>query len=299
MRIVVTGGTGFLGSALVTHLRAGGHVVSVLTRKPTRQGEIEWVPGRGPAALVNALQGVNAVVNLAGASIAKRWTKAHKRALWESRVPLTRALVEAMAQVNPAPDVLLSGSAVGVYGDRGEEPLTEASALGNDFLASLGSAWEKEALAAAPRTRTVLLRSGIPLERSGGALPQMALPFHFFAGGPIGSGRQYLSWIHRDDWVAMTTWAMTNPAVTGPINVTAPEPVTNREFTRTLGRVLHRPAFMPAPGFAVRAVLGEMAHVILEGQRVLPARAREMGFEFKYPSLELALRSIYSRGVRL
>lgn len=294
MRVVVTGGTGFLGAALVHHLRAAGHAVSVLTRKATRQGEIEWNPRQGSAALVNALRGADAVVNLAGASIAQRWTKAHKQALWESRVPFTRALVEAMAQVDPAPAVLVSGSAIGIYGDRGDEPLTETSAPGSDFLASLGTAWEQEALAAAPRTRTVLLRTGIALERSGGALPQMALPFHFFAGGPIGSGRQYLSWIHRDDWVAMTTWALTNRAVSGPLNVTAPEPVTNREFTKTLGRVLHRPAFMPAPGFALRGVLGEMAAMILEGQRVLPAMASELGFEFRYPRLEPALRAIYS-----
>jgi uncharacterized protein (TIGR01777 family) len=294
MRIGVTGGTGFLGSALVLHLRSAGHAVSVLTRNPTRPGEIAWKPERGPAALVDALRGVNAVVNLAGASIAQRWTKAHKRALWESRVPLTRTLVEAMAQVDPAPRAFLSGSAVGIYGNRGDEPLTEASALGNDFLASLGTAWEQEALAAAPRTRTVLLRTGVALDRSGGALPQMALPFHFFAGGPIGSGRQYLSWIHRDDWVAMTTWALTNPAVSGPLNVTAPGPVTNREFTKTLGRVLQRPALMPAPGFALRVVLGEMANTILEGQRVVPAKASDLGFEFKHPALEPALRAIYS-----
>jgi uncharacterized protein (TIGR01777 family) len=294
MRIVITGGTGFLGSALVSHLRTAGHVVSVLTRTPTRPGEIAWKPGVSSVALDDALRGADAVVNLAGASLAQRWTKTHKRTLWESRVPLTRALVQAMAQVDPAPRVFLSGSAVGIYGNRGDEPLTEASALGNDFLASLGTAWEQEALAAAPRTRTVLLRTGIVLERSGGALPQMAFPFYFFAGGPIGSGRQYLSWIHRDDWVAMTVWALTNPAVSGPLNVTAPEPVTSREFTKTLGRVLHRPAVMPAPGFALRAVLGEMAKIILEGQRVLPAKASELGFEFKHPALEPALRAIYS-----
>ena len=293
MRIVVTGGTGFLGSALVTHLRNAGHAVSVLTRNPTRPGDIAWKPGVSSVALDDALRGADAVVNLAGASIAQRWTKTHKRALWESRVPLTRALVQAMAQVDPAPRVLLSGSAVGIYGNRGDEPLTEASALGNDFLASLGTAWEQEAVAAAPRTRTVLLRTGVALDRSGGALPQMALPFHFFAGGPIGSGRQYLSWIHRDDWVAMTTWALTNPAVSGPLNVTAPEPVTNREFAKTLGRVLHRPAIMPAPSSALRAVLGEMASMIVEGQRVLPAKAGELNFRFRYPRLEPALRAIY------
>jgi uncharacterized protein (TIGR01777 family) len=294
MRIVVTGGTGFLGSALVTHLRSAGHAISVMTRNPTRPGEIAWKPGVSSVALDDALRGADAVVNLAGASLAQRWTKAHKQALWDSRVSLTQALVQAMTQVDPAPSVLISGSAIGIYGDRGDEPLTETSGLGNDFLASLGAAWEQAALAAGPRTRTVLLRTGLALERSGGVLPQMALPFYFFAGGPIGSGRQYLSWIHRDDWVAMTVWALTNPAVSGPLNVTAPEPVTSREFTKTLGRVLHRPAVMPAPGFALRAVLGEMAKIILEGQRVLPAKASELGFEFKHPALEPALRAIYS-----
>lgn len=293
MRVVVTGGTGFLGSALVAHLRARGHVVSVLSRKPAKQGEVAWNPGLGTAALVDALRGADAVVNLAGASISQRWTNAHKQALWESRVPFTRTLVEAMGQVDPAPGVFVSGSAVGIYGDRGDEPLTETSRVGTDFLASLGTAWEKEALAAAPQTRTVVIRTGIVLDRNGGALPQMALPFHFFVGGPVGSGTQYVSWIHKDDWVAMTTWALMNPAVSGPLNVTAPEPVTNREFTKALGRALHRPAFMPAPGFALRIVLGEMAGIILEGQRVLPARARELGFEFKYSSLEPALRAIY------
>ncbi len=293
MRVVVTGGTGFLGSALVTHLRSSGHAVSVLTRKPTKQGEIAWNPGVGTAALVEALRGADAVVNLAGASISQRWTKAHKEALWHSRVPFTRALVEAMAQVDPAPSVFVSGSAIGIYGDRGDEPLTETSSVGNDFLASLGTAWEKEALAAAPRTRTVVIRTGIALARNGGALPQMALPFYFFVGGPIGSGRQYLSWIHRDDWVAMTTWALMNPAVSGPLNVTAPEPVTNRQFTKALGRTLGRPALMPAPAFALRIMLGEMAEIILGGQRVLPAKARELGFEFRYPSLEPALGAIH------
>ena len=293
MRVVVTGGTGFLGSALVTHLRSSGHAVSVLTRKPTKQGDIAWNPGVGTAALVEALRGADAVVNLAGASISQRWTKAHKEALWQSRVPFTRALVEAMAQVDPAPSVFVSGSAIGIYGDRGDEPLTETSSVGNDFLASLGTAWEKEALAAAPRTRTVVIRTGIALARNGGALPQMALPFYFFVGGPIGSGRQYLSWIHRDDWVAMTTWALMNPAVSGPLNVTAPEPVTNRQFTKALGRTLRRPAFMPAPAFALRIVLGEMAEIILGGQRVLPAKARKLGFEFRYPSLEPALGAIH------
>ena len=294
MRIVITGGTGFLGTRLVGRLRTTGHTVTVLARRPTREGEVEWNPRGSPAALDRALEGADAVINLAGASIAQRWTRAHKRELWESRVTLTRVLVEALKRTTPAPSTLISGSAVGIYGNRGDEQLTEKSPTGNGFLASLGEAWEKEALSAETHTRVVLVRTAVVLDRKGGALPQMALPFHFFAGGPIGSGRQYLSWIHRDDWTSMVVWALTNTAVTGPLNVAAPHPVTNLEFTRTLGRVLRRPSVMPAPGFALRAVLGEMASMILDSQRMLPAKACDLGFRFSHPQLEPALRTIYS-----
>jgi uncharacterized protein (TIGR01777 family) len=294
MRIVITGGTGFLGTGLVDRLRTTGHTVAVLARRPKREGEIEWNPRGSPAALDRALEGADAVINLAGASIAQRWTRAHKRELWESRVSLTRALVGALKRTTPAPSALISGSAVGIYGDRGDEQLTEKSPTGDGFLASLGEAWEKEALSAETHTRVVLVRTAVVLDRKGGALPQMALPFHFFAGGPIGSGRQYLSWIHRDDWTSMVVWALTNTAVTGPLNVAAPHPVTNLEFTRTLGRVLRRPSVMPAPGFALRAVLGEMASMILDSQRMLPAKACDLGFRFSHPQLEPALRTIYS-----
>jgi len=234
------------------------------------------------------------VINLAGAPIAKRWTAAHKRDMWNSRVLSTRTLVAAMKSVRRMPATLLNASAVGIYGARDAEPLTEASAPGSGFLASLGREWEKEALAAGPHARVVLLRTGIALDTQGGALPQMALPFRFFAGGPLGSGRQYLSWIHRDDWTAMVGWALTTGALSGPLNVTAPNPVTNGEFARTLGRVLRRPALVPAPAFALRAVLGEMADALVTGQRVLPAKAHELGFGFSYPLLETALRGIYA-----
>jgi hypothetical protein len=293
MRIVITGGTGFLGTALVDRLRTLGHVVTVLTRRPRSQGQVEWSPGGSPVALTRALDGVDAVINLAGAPIDRRWTKAHKRELWESRVTLTRVLVDAMQRASPVPGTLISGSAIGIYGNRGDESLTEASTTGTGFLASLGEAWEKEALAAAPRTRVVLLRTGIALDKDGGALPKMALPFRFLVGGPVGSGRQYLSWIHRSDWVSMVSWALTNTAVSGPLNVTAPHPATNREFARTLGRAMRRPALMPAPEFALRAILGEMADMIVHGQRVLPAKAHELGFGFSSPLLEPALRTIY------
>jgi hypothetical protein len=293
MRIVITGGTGFLGTALVDRLRTLGHVVTVLTRRPRSQGQVEWSPGGSPVALTRALDGVDAVINLAGAPIDRRWTKAHKRELWESRVTLTRVLVDAMQRASPVPGTLISGSAIGIYGNRGDESLTEASTTGTGFLASLGEAWEKEALAAAPRTRVVLLRTGIALDKDGGALPKMALPFRFLVGGPVGSGRQYLSWIHRSDWVSMVSWALTNTAVSGPLNLTAPHPATNREFARTLGRAMRRPALMPAPEFALRAILGEMADMIVHGQRVLPAKAHELGFGFSSPLLEPALRTIY------
>jgi uncharacterized protein (TIGR01777 family) len=239
------------------------------------------------------LQDADAVINLAGASIAKRWTTAHKRELWNSRIRSTRTLVEAMRSVPKMPATLLNASAVGIYGPRGDEPLTEESQPSSGFLASLGREWEKEAVAVGPQTRVVLLRSGIALDNAGGALPRMALPFRLFVGGPIASGRQYFSWIHRDDWVAMVTWALTTSSVAGPLNVTAPNPVTNSDLSRTLGRVLKRPAVLPVPEIALRVVIGEMAGELVTGQRVIPAKADSLGFAFCYPVLEAALREIY------
>jgi uncharacterized protein (TIGR01777 family) len=293
MRIVVAGGTGFLGTALVDRVQRDGHTVTVLTRQPTRSHHVRWDPYGPITRWAPALEDADAVVNLAGASISKRWTKAHKRAMWNSRVHLTRSLVAAMKSMRQIPPVLVNASAVGTYGPHGDEPLTEESGAGSGFLADLGTAWENEARAAGPEARVVLLRNGLVLARDGGALPQLALPFRLFIGGPLGSGRQHLSWIHRDDWTALTVSTLTNTVISGPLNATAPNPVTNLEFARTLGRVLHRPAFFPAPAFAVRLALGEMADVALTGQRVLPEKARGLGFEFRYPLLEPALRAIY------
>ena len=194
------------------------------------------------------------------------------------------------------PAAFLSASAVGYYGSRGDDELTEESAPGHDFLATVCRAWEAEALRAAGATRVVLLRTGLPLERSGGALPRIALPFRFLAGGPVGSGRQYWSWIHRDDWVAMTIWVLHASAVSGPLNLTAPTPVTNREFAAALGRVLKRPSSLPAPAFALRLLLGEMADaLLLAGQRVIPAKAKAHGFRFRYAALEPALVAAWRR----
>ena len=292
MQVVVAGGTGFLGTALVTQLRTDGHEVTVLTRHARRADQYEWSPYGPHSGWVHVLEGADAVINLAGAPIAMRWTAAHKREMWNSRLRSTRTLIAATRSVRRAPAIFINASAIGTYGDRGDEMLTEDSTSGSGFLASMGAAWEKETLSAPPRTRVVLLRTGIVLEQDGGALPRMALPFRFFAGGPLGSGQQYVSWIHRDDWTAMVSWALTSEGVSGPLNVTAPHPVTNLAFARTLGRVLRRPAFLPAPAFALRAVLGEMADVVVTGQRVLPAKAHALGFEFSHPELEGALRSI-------
>ena len=295
MQIVVAGGSGFLGTALVSRLRKDGHAVKVLTRHPRRPQDVEWTPSGSSATWAHILDGAGAVINLVGAPIAARWTAEHKREMWNSRVLSTRTLVAAMKSVRRVPAVLVNASAVGTYGDRGDERLTEESAPGSGFLAALGAEWEKEALSAAPVARVVLLRTGIVLGKEGGALPRMALPFRFFAGGPLGSGRQFLSWIHRDDWTAMIDWALTAENVSGPLNVTAPHPVTNLEFARTLGRVLRRPAFIPTPEFALRALLGEMADAVVTGQQVLPAKAQALGFGFSYPLLEPALRATFAR----
>lgn len=296
MRIVVAGGTGFLGHPLVERLERDGHDVRVLSRRPSSPRDVAWTPDgtTGPWAAV--LDGADAVVNLAGASIAgSRWTAAHKTQIRESRILATRSLVTAIQQSARRPVALLSGSAIGYYGPHGDETVTEETPPGEDFLASVCKEWEAEALRAANHTRVALLRTGIALERDGGALPEMALPFKLFAGGPVGSGRQYYSWIHRTDWVGIVTWALHTRTVSGPINLTAPNPTPNREFARTLGRVLRRPAFMPAPAFALRIALGEMADaLLLAGHRVLPAKAEAYGFRFEYPTLEPALRAIYS-----
>jgi uncharacterized protein (TIGR01777 family) len=296
VRIVIAGGTGLLGTALARELTRDGVTVTVLTRRPRQPQQVRWDPyGSAASEWAHTLDGADAVVNLVGASINKRWTTVYKRELWDSRVRATRTLVEAIKSVRRIPPVFVSGSAVGIYGDRGDEPVTEQTPTGSDFLGSLAAQWENEALAARPAARVVMVRSGIVLDRDAGALPRMALPFRLFAGGRLGSGRQYISWIHRNDWTGVVRWALANEAVTGPVNATAPNPVTNLEFAQTLGRVLRRPAIVPAPAFALRLALGEMADVVLGGQRVLPAKAQALDFVFRYPLLDGALRAIYAR----
>jgi uncharacterized protein (TIGR01777 family) len=296
MRIVVSGGSGFLGQALTRALRAHGHRVIVLTRRPAREGDLLWSAGTDSGAWVAAVQAADVVINLAGEGIAdRRWSPARKQAILQSRVEATRTLATALNEaVTPA--IFLSGSAIGIYGDCGDEEVTETHPPGTDFLAEVCVAWEQEAQAIADVTRVVLLRTGIVLAEHGGALAQMAMPFRFFVGGPVGSGGQFMSWIHLDDWVGLVLWLLENDTLRGPVNLTAPQPVRNRELACALGRAMGRPSLLPVPAFALRLMLGELADTaLLSGQRVLPAAALAAGFSFRYPDVDSALRAIYTR----
>jgi uncharacterized protein (TIGR01777 family) len=302
MRIVIAGGTGFLGLPLASSLARDEHDVVILTRgaaSPSGRGEprsIARKPNGDSRPWASAVDGARAVINLAGESIAgKRWSAPQKQRILDSRVLATRSLVAAIAKSAAPPPLLISGSAVGYYGLLGDEIVTEESPAGSDFLAGVCVQWEAEAMrAASDRTRVVCMRTGVVLERDGGALPPMLLPFKLGAGGPVGSGRQYWPWIHRSDWIALVRWALETSTVSGPVNATAPNPVTNADFARALGRAMHRPAFMPAPAFALRLMLGEMADaLVLSGQRALPAKAQSLGFGFKYARVHDALRAIF------
>ena len=308
MKIVVAGGTGFLGGPLCESWAEEGHDVRVLTRSlPAGQSQhdsgtgvpgitrVGWSPDGTAGAVTPLLESASAVVNLAGESIGKgRWTASRRRVLRDSRILATRTLASAISAAATPPPLFVSGSAIGYYGDRQTEPLTEDSPPGRGFLADLCVEWEAEARKAARSgIRIVTLRSGVALERSGGSLPRMVTPYRFFVGGRLGSGRQYFSWIHRLDWIELVRWIVETPDVSGPINATAPDPVTNRQLSHALGRALHRPALVPMPGFALRMVLGAMAESILTGQRVIPARARAAGFHFRYPEIDIALRGIF------
>jgi uncharacterized protein (TIGR01777 family) len=301
MKIVIAGGTGFLGRPLTERLVSEGHDVVVLTRRAASEGRsraVAWSPDGDAGAWASEIDGAHAVVNLAGESIAgKRWSPSHKRQILDSRIHATRSLTAAIARASQPPSVLVSGSAVGYYGPLGDGPAVETTPAGSDFLAQVCQQWEAEAnRAASARTRVVCVRTGLALERDGGALQQMLPPFKFGVGGPVGSGRQYWSWIHRADWIDLVRWTIATAAVSGPVNATAPEPVRNVEFARSLGWALRRPSFMPAPAFALRLMLGEMADaLLLSGQRALPAKAGALGFSFKYSKLDDTLAAIFGR----
>jgi uncharacterized protein (TIGR01777 family) len=293
--VVIAGGSGFLGGKLAKRLESEGQRVLTLTRRAAgNRGEIAWRPDGEAGELPRHLDGTDAVVNLAGAGIADtRWSAARKQEILASRVLSTRTLVRAMALCSRPPKVFVSGSAVGYYGHRGAEPVSETADPGSDFLARVCVEWEQEARAVeSTATRLAIVRTGLPLDKSGGALARMLLPFKLGLGATIASGDQYMSWIHVDDWTAMMSWLIRDDRARGAFNATAPEPVTNRTFTRTLARVLHRPAVLRAPGFVLRAALGEMASVLIEGQSVVPALAEQLGFRFTYRALEPALESL-------
>ena len=299
MKVVVTGGTGFLGRALVSALGGRGDEAVVVSRAPSGASLPAGVRGVSWDALPAAVDGADAVVNLAGETIAQRWTDAAKARIVGSRAEAAERVGAALRAAKGRPPLLLNASAVGFYGNRDDEELTEESPAGSGFLAETTLAWEEAARRAVPAgVRLVLLRTGVVLGEEGGALAKMLLPFRLGVGGPLGSGRQWMPWIHREDLVGLLLAALDDARYAGPVNATAPAPVTMKEFAATLGRVLHRPAFAPAPAFAIRAAMGEMAALVLDGQRAIPAKASALGFRFRFPALEPALRDLLapSRG---
>lgn len=296
MRVLVSGASGFIGSALVPTLIAGGHTVTRLVRSTPRPGQaaIPWNPAARSIG-TPALEGFDAVVHLAGDNIASgRWTAAKKASIRNSRVQGTTVLCEALAQLVKPPKVLLSASAIGYYGDRGETTLREESPPGTGFLAAVCQAWEAATAPAAQRgIRVVHLRFGMVLSAAGGALAKMLTPFRLGLGGVIGSGKQYMSWIALDDVLGAIHHALNTETLQGPVNVVAPSAVTNREFTTTLGNVLRRPTRLPLPAFAVRLMFGEMGDaLLLASTRVTPARLMASGYTFQYPELEKALQHL-------
>ncbi len=290
MRIVIAGGSGFIGEPLVRHLVASGDDVAVLSRSPAKVQAgrgVAW-DGRTQGEWSEEVDAADAIVNLAGENVGDgRWTDERKRKLVASRLDATGAIVQALRNAPPRERTLVNASAVGYYGVRGDEVLDESDARGGGFLAGLVEKWEAAAREAEPQARLVILRFGVALSPEGGALKKMMLPFKLGAGGPVGSGAQWMSWIDRDDVVRMVEWGIDNQNARGIYNATAPDPVRNRDFTRALGRAMHRPAFMPAPAFALRIAFGEMAdEVLLGGQRVVPRRAEREGFRFEVPTLD-------------
>ncbi|HEX4915127.1 MAG TPA: TIGR01777 family oxidoreductase [Vicinamibacterales bacterium] len=299
MKIAIAGGSGFIGQAVVSDLIAQGHDVAVLTRDPARVAAgrpLVW-DAKNPGEWSKDVATAAAVVNLAGENIGDgRWTEKRKIALTESRVHATRALIAAIATEPRRERAFLNASAVGFYGPRGDEPVDEEAARGTGFLADLAARWEEEARAAEALSRLVILRFGVVIG-NGGALAKMLLPFKLGVGGRIGSGNQWFPWVALDDVVRAVSWAVSDESVRGVFNVTGPEPVTNRDFTRALGRVLHRPTIFPIPAPAIRLLFGQMGEeTLLAGQRVLPSRTTKKGFRFVHSTVESALRRTVARG---
>lgn len=299
MKLVITGATGFIGSAVVDRLWSQYHSLSLLSRNPPREINVAkkewlvWNPGV-PGDWEYCVDGADGIINLAGEPIAaKRWTEARKEKIRSSRLDSTRALVRAIAKAKIKPKFLINASAVGYYGARGDEAITEESASGTDYLARVCVEWEAEAKKAESEgVRVVLLRTGIVLDRGRGALAKMVPPFKFFAGGPLGSGNQWMPWIHIEDQVGLLLFLMNNENAHGPFNCTAPNPVIMAEFSKTLGETLNRPSWATVPGGVLALVLGEMSEILLNGQRALPQAALKLGYQFRYPHLSPALQSL-------
>ena len=296
-RVTITGATGLLGSRLVRALRERGDQVTVLSRSPDRAHEMSgvdahgWDPAAGPAP-AEALDGRDAVVHLAGENVAQRWSSEARRRILDSREQGTRHLVEGLGAAEPRPAVLVSSSAVGYYGPHGDEPLPEETPPGDDFLARVCVAWEREARAAEDLgVRVVIVRTGVVLDKGGGALGKMLPFFKAGIGGPVAGGEQLMPWVHADDVVGIYLQAIDDASWSGPVNATAPEPVTNKAFSKALGRALHRPALAPVPAFAIQALYGDMSEIVTKGQNALPRRTLELGYRHAHPDLDEALRS--------
>jgi uncharacterized protein len=295
MRILISGASGLVGAALTKAFRAEGSTVAHLVRPggAARDDAIRWDPATGSVD-ASAMEGADVVVNLNGASIAGgRWTQARKAILRSSRVDATRTLVDALVRLRQKPRVLVSASAVGYYGDRGDEILTESSGAGTGFLAEMARDWEAEAIRAeSSGIRPVLVRFGVILSAKGGALPRMLTPFKLGVGGRLGSGKQWMPWIALEDATRAIRFVIANADMSGPVNIVAPSPVENAAFTRTLAHALHRPAIFPAPAFALRLALGEMADMLLASQRAHPEKLLAAGYAFRFDTLDTALKAI-------
>ncbi len=304
MRVTMTGATGLIGPKLVRALVARGDEVTVLSRNPDKARSaldgveaVGWADPTTSPAPAAALDGRDAVVHLAGEPVAQRWTDDVKRAILESREAGTRNLVAGMQAAGTAPKALISSSAVGYYGPHGDERLGEATPAGDDFLAGVCVAWEREAQAAeALGARVVLVRTGIVLDDGGGALATMLTPFKLGVGGPVAGGKQWMPWIHVDDLVGIYLAAIDGADWSGPVNGAAPEPVTNKAFSKTLGKVLHRPAFSPVPAFAIKLLYGDMATIVVNGQRAVPERTLALGYDFRHTDLQTALKDTLGKG---
>ncbi|HZV11625.1 MAG TPA: TIGR01777 family oxidoreductase [Candidatus Kapabacteria bacterium] len=304
MNIIIAGGSGFIGSTLVNVLQGEGHAITVLARNERSANEklggkarvLPW-DGEFVGAWAEAVNGADVVVNLAGESIGDgRWSGARKEKILQSRLKATRAIVDAIIKAEKKPSLLINASAVGFYGNVPSGDVDESHAPGDDFLANVCKEWELEARRAeSAGVRVALIRTGIVLSKNGGALPRMLTPFKFFVGGKIGSGNQWMPWIHLVDHIGIITYIINNQSVSGAVNLSAPEPATMKEFARALGKAMHRPSLFPVPGFVLKVMLGKMSSLVLEGQRAVPKKILAAGYVFKFPQLDAALRDVLKK----